>query len=164
MARNERELGDALLKLDAAALAAAPDVKQRTERILRRDRRRVRWWTVLTILAWLPAVLCVLAVLVNLGLLFPLEAKLVKIRQEQKAGIVPSGDVYVHHGRKLDVAQLERDTDTGFKMMAAMTGLSVLALSGATLFSLILISSSRRATLRQINASLLEVAQQLKRA
>ncbi len=164
MSKNERELGDALLKLDAAALAAAPDAKQQAERVLQRDRRRLRWWTVLTILAWLPAVLCILAVLVNLGLLFPLQAKLTRVRQDQKAGTVPAGDVYVHEGRKLDLAQLERDADAGFKMMAVLTGLSVLALAGATLFSVVLISSSRRATLRQINASLLEIAQQLKRS
>jgi hypothetical protein len=162
MSKNERELRDALLKFDAAGLAAAPDAKQQTERILGRDRRRVRWWTVLTIVAWAPAILCILGVLVNLGLLFPLQAKLSRIRQEQKAGTVPAGDAYVHAGRKLDLAQLERDADTGFKMMSVLTGLSVLALSGAMLFSVVLIAASRRATLRQINASLLEISKQLR--
>jgi ABC-type Fe3+ transport system permease subunit len=164
MAKNERDLGDALLKFDAAGMAAVPDAKQQTERILRRDRRRLRWWTVLTIVAWLPAVIFILAVLVELGLLFPLQAKLVKIREEQKAGVAKPGDEYVHNGRKLNLPQLERDTDTAFKKLNVLTVLSVLALSFATLFSLILISSSRRATLRQINASLLEISQQLKRS
>jgi hypothetical protein len=163
MAKSERDRADALLKFDAG-LEAAPDAKQQTVRILQRDRRRVHWSTVLTILAWLPAVLCVLAVLVNLALLFPLQAKLLRIREEQKAGIVPAGDAYLHNGRKLDLAQLERDADTGFKKMAVMTVLAVFSLSGATLFSVVMISSSRRATLRQINASLIEIAQQLKRS
>jgi hypothetical protein len=162
MWENERKLGDALMKFDAAGLAA-PDAKEQMGRLVRRDRRRVRWWTVLTILAWLPAVLCIVGVLIYLGLLFPLQAKLTQIRDDQKAGVAKPGDEYIHNGRKLNLAQLEREADIGFKQMAVVTGLSVLALSGATLFSVILISASRRATLRQINASLLEIAEQLKR-
>jgi hypothetical protein len=164
MPKNERELGDALLKFDAARLGASSDTRQQAERVVQRDRRRLRWWTVLTIVAWVPAVFCILGVLVNLALLFPLQAKLTRIREDQKAGVAPAGDAYVHNGRKLDLAQLERDADTGFKMMSVLTGLAVLALSGATLFSVILIFSSRRATLRQINANLLEIAQQMKRS
>jgi hypothetical protein len=163
MSKNERELGEALLKFDAAGLAGVPDAKEQLWRVLERDRRRVRWWTALTIVAWLPAVASVLGVLIFLGLLFPLQAKLTKIRDDQKAGVAPAGDVYEHHGRKLNLPQLEREADIGFKMMSVLTGLSVLALCGATLFTVLLISSSRRATLRQINASLLEIADRLKR-
>ena len=163
MSNSERELGKSLLKLDAAGLGAVPDAKQQTWRILEQDRRRVRWWTMLTIVAWLPAVLSILGVLIFLALLFPLQAKLTQIRDDQKAGRAKAGDTYVHNGREMNLAQLERDADIGFKQMSVLTGFSVLALCGATLFSLILISASRRATLRQINASLLEISQQLKR-
>jgi hypothetical protein len=162
MSKAERELGNALLKFDAAALAV-PDARQQTWRILERDRRRVRWWLVLTILAWLPAALSILGVLIFLALLFPLQARLQQIRDDQKAGVIKPGDEYVHEGRKVNLAQLEREADIGFKQMSVLTGFSVLALSGATLFSVILVSASRRATLRQINASLLEIAEQLKR-
>lgn len=163
MSKNERDLGDALLKLDAAGLGSVPDARQQTWRILESDRRRLRWWTGLTILAWLPAVLGIVSVLIYLGLLFPLQARLNQIRDDQNAGRVEVTDVYIHNGRELSLAQLEREADIGFKMMSVLTGFSLLALSGATLFSVILISASRRATLRQINASLLEISDQLKR-
>jgi len=168
MSKNEREIGDALLKLDAAGLGSVPDAKQQTWRILESDRRRLRWWTALTVLAWLPAVLGILGVLVYLALLFPLQAHLNQLRQEQKAAqkedpdAKPS-DIYIHEGREMNLAQLEQEADIGFKMMSVLTGFSLLALCGATLFSVILISASRRATLRQINASLLEISDQLKR-
>ena len=160
---NERELGDALLRFQDGALIL-PDAKLQLDQVLQRDRRKLRWWTTMTIVAWVPAVLCVLGVLIFLALLFPLEAKVRQIRADQKAGLAKPGDTYTHNGRQLDLAQLERDADIGFKQMSVMTGLSLLALSAATLFSLLLISSSRRATLRQVNASLLSIAEQLKRS
>src|SRR5262245_52517532 len=53
---SEKELGKALLKLDAAGLAAVPDAHQQTWRVLERDRRRVWWLTLATLAAWLFAV------------------------------------------------------------------------------------------------------------
>ena len=47
---NERELGKALLKLDAAILGGAPDTHQSAWRIIERDRRVMRLFAALTIL------------------------------------------------------------------------------------------------------------------
>ena len=52
---SEKELGEALLKLDAAALAGVPDQRQQVWRILERDRRRVRMLTWGVVLVWLLA-------------------------------------------------------------------------------------------------------------
>ena len=90
---SEKELGKALLNLDALALAGVPDARQQTWLVLERDRRRVRRLTALTVLVWVLAMLLALAAICTVRLVF----------------------------------------------------------------------ASRRATLRQLNASLLEVAEQLKR-
>lgn len=163
MASDDRQLGESLLRLEADPFSPGPDRLNQTQQILDRDRRRVRWWSVLAVVAWLPAVLCTLGVLVYLGLLFPLQAKLTDIRQQQKAGTAPAGNIYVDEGRKLNLPELERDADIGFRMMSVVTGMSVLALSAATLFSLFLISASRRATLRHVNANLMQIAEELRR-
>jgi hypothetical protein len=162
MPLNERELGAALVKLDAADLNPSASQRKQTWQIVERDRRRIRWWTILTVLAWLPAVICILGVLVYLGLLFPMHAKLRQIREDQQAGLIDLGDTYLDNGREINLTEAEKATDIGFKMMSVLTGLSILTLSGAMLCSLFLITTSRRATLRQINASLLEIAEQLK--
>src|SRR3989442_3090515 len=74
---SEKELGKALLRLDALDLAAVPEARQQVWRVLERDRRRVRFLTILTTATWLLAVALILTVLVNFGLIFPAQAKLV---------------------------------------------------------------------------------------
>ena len=54
---SEKELGKALLDLDALALAGVPDARQQTWRVLERDRRRVRRLTDLTVAVWVLAML-----------------------------------------------------------------------------------------------------------
>src|SRR5437868_13719953 len=73
---SEKELGRALLELDSQKLAGLPDAREQTWKVLERDRRRVWWWTALTICLWATALLMVLLMLVGYGLIFPLQAKL----------------------------------------------------------------------------------------
>ncbi len=73
---SEKQLGKALLDLDAAQLAGVPDMRQQTWRIVQRDGRRVWWLTVVTMVLWAAALTMVLLMLVAFGLLFPLQAKL----------------------------------------------------------------------------------------
>jgi hypothetical protein len=165
---NDKELGKALLSLDAAELGKVPDTQKLTWQILQQDRRRVRWWTILTAITWLPAVLCALGVLVYLGLLFPLQAKLQQMRdaqgnvQEEKRAAGKKEIIDVKHATPEQIEQLQRDAEIGFKMMTVITALAVLTLSFAMLCSVLLIFATRRATLRQINASLLVISEQLK--
>jgi predicted histidine transporter YuiF (NhaC family) len=146
---SEKELGKALLNLDAAALAGTPDVRQQTWAILERDRRRVRLLTGVTVATWVLAVLMVFGVLVAFGFLFPEEAKL---RMEIEAGNVTA-------------AQREQLRDAhffAFQKGTLIVIFAVVLLALAALCTLLLVLASRRATLRQINASLVEISDQLK--
>jgi hypothetical protein len=114
--------------------------------------------------------------LVYLGLLFPLQAKLQQMRDELASATKPAevaprdkpqprGEkrlIDIHHVSPAQLAQLERDAEISFKMMTVLTAFAVLTLAGAMLCSVLLIFATRRATLRQINASLLVISEQLR--
>jgi hypothetical protein len=146
---SEKELGKALLRLDALELAAVPDARQQVWRVLERDRRRVRFLTVLTTLIWLVAFVLILIVLVNFGLLFPQQAKLI---HDIEAGTV-TPDQRDDAQRLLLVA---------FQKGTLVIAFSVTVLTVAAFCTVLLTLASRRATLRQVNASLAEISEQLK--
>jgi hypothetical protein len=145
---SEKQLGKALLELDAARLAGVPDARQQTWRIVQRDSRRVWWLTVLTVVLWAAALVMVLLMLIALALLMPLQAKL--NQPEQLARLSP---------------EMQKDAQLSaqitFQMITVGITASVGILSLAAISTVILVLASRRATLRQINASLLEISQQL---
>src|SRR4051794_38748258 len=82
---SEKELGRALLELDSQKLAGVPDAREQTWKVLERDRRRVWWWTALTIGLWAAALFMVLLMLVHYALIFPLQAKLAGADEPQLA-------------------------------------------------------------------------------
>jgi hypothetical protein len=148
---GEKELGRALLDLDARTLAGASDPREPTTRILDRDRRRIWWQTALTIGLWIAALLMVLWMLVALALLMPFEAHLRNEAELARVGMTPAMR-----------AHAELQAQIMFRMIAVgiTCSVGVLALAaGSTVF---LVLATRRATLRQINASLLEISDQLK--
>jgi hypothetical protein len=144
---NERQLGELLLQLDAGGLRDEPDPRRYTEQILRRDRSRVWWLTAGTISLWSFAMLLVMGVMITLALLMPLKAHLrdqpERLNAEQRAAA-------------------ERTVDEGMSMMLVLTTFSGGVTLAAMLLSLLLILSSRQATLRQVNANLLEISEQLR--
>lgn len=148
---SEKELGQALLNLDSQKLAGVADSRELTWKILERDRRRVWWLTALTIASWSAAILMVLLMLVAYALVFPLQAKLRQDAQAAQSGLSP-----------------QQQEDAQFKAQIAfqMVTVGVTAAVGLTclavLLSVLLNLASRRATLRQINSSLLEISQQLR--
>jgi hypothetical protein len=145
---NEKVLGEMLLQLDADSLRETPDPRKSAEPILKRDRRRVWWLTAASIGLWGFATVLVLIVMVVLGLLLPMKAEL------------------RHHANRHtaeEQAQMERTVDEGMSMMLVLTAFSGVISCSAILCTLLLILSSRRATLRQVNASLLEISEQLRR-
>ena len=146
---NEKELGRALLKLDASNLSGVPDAKQQTWRVLERDRRRVWWVTAMTLVTWLLGVALVLWVLVAAGFLMPKHAQLMMHIQQGKIDPATRDQVAAFH-QKLTM------------MMAVGTAGSVVVLALAALCTLLLIRVSRQATLRQVNASLLAISEQLR--
>lgn len=147
---NEREMSRMLLDLDAGELSHPADARMHTARILERDRRRGRWLMVFAVGLWTVTALLVMGVLVFLGLLFPMKAEINKGEHARRFGAEKA-------------AQIERDVDVGMNMTIVLTALAVGVCSGAVLFTLLLVINSRRATLRQVNANLLEICEQLRR-
>ena len=148
---SEKELGRALLDLDSRQLAGITDPREQTWKILERDRRRVWWLTALSISLWAAAILMVLWMMVAFALIFPLQAKLRDEAQLARIGLTP---------------EMGEDAQFKAQMMFQMGVVGVTVAVGVTclavLASLLLNIANRRATLRQINASLLEISQQLK--
>ena len=139
---TEKELGRALLNLDMAP-PAAPDPRQSTRKILERDRRRIRLLAGLATLFWILAtagIVCLCSFYVTM--------------------VAPRLRAY-----KAGRAQLQNDWNDW-----AMAGdwaahwilLCIISLLLAAVCTVLLILLSRRATLRQINASLVEISEQLK--
>src|SRR5439155_2767479 len=160
---SEKELGRALLELDSQKLAGVPDAREQTWKVLERDRRKVWWWTALTIGLWAAALLMVLLMLVGYGLVFPLQAKLAG--EADIAQGAPRGERELIDLDNLTPEQREKakfKAQIAFQMITvgitASVGLTCLAI----LASLLLNRAARQATLRQINASLLEISNQLK--
>jgi ABC-type Fe3+ transport system permease subunit len=148
---SEKELGRALLDLDSQKLAGVPEMREQTWRILESDRRRVRRWTVLTIALWAAALVMVLLMLVAYGLVFPLQAKLREDAQVARLGLTPD-----------QAAEAQFKAQIVFQMVTVGVTASVGLACFAILSSVFLSLASRRATLRQINASLLEISNQLR--
>ena len=147
---SEKELGKALLNLDALALAGVPDARQQTWQVLERDRRRVRRLTGLTVAVWVLAMLLTLGVLVAFGFLFPQYALLVHG--------VEQGKLTQAQGQEMLRVYL-----MGLQKNLLVMALALAALALAAICTVLLVFASRRATLRQLNASLIEIAEQLKR-
>ncbi|QEH38404.1 hypothetical protein OJF2_70050 [Aquisphaera giovannonii] len=146
---TEPQLRRALLDLDAANLAGYPDARQLTWMVLERDRRRVRRLAGVTIAAWLLATLLALTSLVGFGFVFP---RMAKLRTDVAAGIVT--------GAERDRIEAENAQD--FAIGTLQVAFAVLVLGAAAFCTVLLVLASRRATLRQINAGLIAISEQLK--
>jgi hypothetical protein len=144
---SEKELSEALLKLDALDLAAVPDMQQQTWRVLERDRRRIRWLTGLTIMLWLIAVGAVLF-LHSIYFLYIVPHEQMLMREAGK----PDG--------KFERASAAHTWAPSIGTAMITGSIALLALS--VLCTVVLVLTSRRATLRQVNASLIEISEQLR--
>jgi hypothetical protein len=145
---NDRELGDTLLAFDASG---SPDTRQQTWHILEHDRRRVRLLTALAVALWLLAAFLVLGMFVAMGLLMP---RMAKLAQEVEAGRVTAAE---------RERQEQANRVTG-QMITLGVAASVGVLALAALATVFLVLASRRATLRQINANLLAISEQLRQS
>jgi hypothetical protein len=149
---SEKELGRALLELDSHQLAGMPATREQTWKILERDRNRVWWWTAITFTLWGLAIFMVLLMMIHYALIFPLQAKLHEEQDLERVGIMTP--------EQLDAAKFK--AQIMFQMATVGVTMSVGVTCLAVLSSVLLSRASRRATLRQINASLLEISNQLK--
>jgi uncharacterized membrane protein YbhN (UPF0104 family) len=150
MTMSEKELGRALLELDSQKLAGVPEAREQTWKILERDRRRVWWLTAVTIALWGASILMVFLMLVAYGLVFPMQAQLNMEDEVARMQLTP---------QQLQDARMK--AQIAFQMVTVGVTASVGLTCFAVLSSILLGLAARRATLRQINASLLEISQQL---
>ncbi len=147
---SDKDLGTKLLDLDAAALAGVPQAHRETWSILARDRRRVRFWAILALLVWLLAAVMVFGGLAGYAVMFPEQS--LHVRDLQSGKLAPAEREAIQFSLLL-----------GFQKGTLLIAFSVAVLALFSLVAVFLILASRRATLRQVNASLVEIAEQLKR-
>ena len=143
---TEDELRKALLGLDAAAIAPGADAPQITRRVLERDRRRVRILAALTILLWVTAALGLVLVLGALLVVHP-----AMLRPMRGGATVADRERFEH----VRLVMLEKTT--------AVVAISVAVLALAALGTVFLVFAAHAATVRRVNATLVEISEQLKR-
>jgi hypothetical protein len=146
---SERELGRSLLQAGTAEPSGSLDGRRLTAQILDRDRRRIRLLGAVTLLLWLLAAGGIAFMLYQLSVHLP--------------------RYLAFSGEKVGTTTLPRRQSitesslAGFQigMVVVAGSMAVLALAGLGTFLLVL--ATRRATLRQINASLILISQRLER-
>jgi hypothetical protein len=142
---TEKDLRKALLGLDAAALGGAPEAHAITLRVLAHDRWRVRLLAALTVVLWLTAALGIVLVLGALLWVHP--AMLHSIPRDAS----PADRERFEHARLM---MLEKAT--------AVVAISVAVLALAALATIVLVFAAHTATIRRVNATLVEISEQLK--
>lgn len=169
----DKNVGDALLNLDLTP-ASEPPVAQ-IERIIDIDRRRVKRWTRISVVLWILAALGALTIFIAGALVFPLIAKLVQEENQASAAARVAADSEKakqdsSHSVSAEHGSIENRT-TPFQVLAKFVAMcivfgtaSFLVLVFAGIATVLLLLSSRSATLRQINANLLQISEQLKRS
>jgi hypothetical protein len=174
----DRNVGDALLKLDLTPQTDPPTAQ--IELIIDSDRRRVTRWTRIAIALWVLAALGACFIFILGGLTFPLIAKM--IQEQNQAMLVKEATDQEANADDNDEAARRRvlgadgpgsleNPNTPFLMLAKLTAMcmvfgtaSFMILVFAGLATVLLLLRSRSATLRQINANLLQISEQLKGA
>src|SRR5262245_31074781 len=137
---SEHELADSLLRAGAAESPGSREARQLTAQVLDRDRRRIRRLGLVTLLLWLLGAAGIAFVLYQLSVHVP---EYMAFRWEK------AGTTSTERRQSIQEGYL-----AGFQvgMVVVAGSVAVLALAGLGTFLLVL--DTRRATLRQINASL----------
>lgn len=138
---TERDFGRALLHGEHPI-----DVEQLTRRVLRRDRRRIWILGTFCVIAWM------LVVMLPWSTVLPMMAKI----SEQLAVTDQAVNEPMTAAQKLELAQVVK-----VGTMATFLG-SLLSMLMASICTVGLNMLSRRATLRQVNARLAEISDQLR--
>jgi hypothetical protein len=134
---SDKELAKALLRVGATDESEAPSPREQIRKILARDRSLVKLLTALTVFLWLASVVVLYYFMFEIVGLYA--------RAQQAGG--PASDPLVK---------------PVYQFLLALAG-SVEALSWAFLSSMALLFVTRRASLRQINAGLLDITEKLDR-
>jgi hypothetical protein len=146
---SEPDLGKSLLRAAMAEQSGPPDSRERIRQILQRDRRRIRLLGGATLLLWLIGVCGIAFVLYNLYIYLP---QYMEFRNEK------TGTTSIERRQSITESYLA-GSQIGFVVISCSA--AVLALAALGTFLLVL--DTRRATLRQINASLALISERLER-
>ena len=150
---SEKDLGKALLALDAGSLSETSDRHREVERLERHNKRWVRLLTGLTILFSLLAAFGVFM------LFWMFYYRLVPIMQKVYSDLEAPKSITEYDAVAVGLGWMFR---CWWVSLACVAGALVgLVLAGITTVWLIL--ASRRATIRHVNACLVEISEQLKR-
>jgi hypothetical protein len=144
---TEKDLRKALLWLDvdATAIGSVPEAQQITRRVLARDRRRVRLLAGLTVFLWVAAALGIALVL---GALLHVHPKMLQTIPREASSADRERFEHVR------LIMLEKST--------AVVAISVAVLALAALGTVLLLFAAHAATIRRVNATLVEISEQLK--
>lgn len=163
----DKNVGDALLKLDLSPQSDAPSTQ--IERIIDTDRRRVQRWTRIAVALWILAALGAFLIFIMGGLAFPAIAKMIMEENQAKVaeGSTKAGATAAETAKAPGTLE---NPNTPFTLLAKLTAMcmvfgtaSFMLLVFAGLATVLLLTRSRTATFRQINANLLQISEQLKR-
>ena len=146
---DEHDLGEALLRAGAAEDRDLPDARDVSSLVLARDRRRLRTLGGLILALWLAGAAGIGFVLYNLAIYVPEYMRLMMKIEE--------GGVSMEQRQRIQENNLG-----GFQIGLSITACSVAILALAALGTFLLVLASRRATLRQVNASLTLISDQLR--
>ena len=162
----DKSVGEALLTLDLSPQSDPPT--SQVERIIDADRRRVKRWTRIAIALWVFAAFGAMVIFIMGGLTFPMIAKLVN--EDNKKAVAGAADKAAEHGKDAKPPGTIDEPNTAFTVLAKLVAMtfvigtaSFLVLILAGLATVLLLLRTRTATFRQINANLLQIAEQLKR-
>jgi hypothetical protein len=154
---SEKDLADALRDIIAGGLSSPPDPRQLAAEIIRRDKWRVQTLAGLSIFFWLLAVAGLILFVVAL------DRFVIFVRVTDLPGAPPGNVGKLNPQDPLTPAQIERLHGTSLLHHSLpVVGGAVVALLLAALCTVLLVFSSRRATLRHIQLSLMTISEQLK--
>lgn len=167
----DKNVGDALLKLDLSP--PSESTSSQVEQIIDLDRRRVKRWTRVAVVLWILAALGAFIIFVIGGLTFPVIARMIKEENQKLAKVAAKPDAVSPENGKASPTRrgtLE-ELNTPFLVLAQLITAcmwlgtaSFMLLVFAGLATVLLLTRSRTATYRQINANLLQISEQLKLA
>ena len=146
---SERDLGKSLLQAAMAERSGPLDGSDPTAQILQRDRRRMRLLCGATLLLWL---------LGACGIAFVLYELYVHVPEYWAFRSEKAGTTSMERRQSITESSL-----AGFQIGIVVIACSVAVLALAALGTFLLVLDTRRATLRQINASLVLISQRLER-
>ena len=146
---NEHELGKRLLEAGAAESPGSPDGRRLTAQLLDRDRRRMRLLGAVTLLLWLLGAGGIAFVLYELYVYAP---EYIAFRYEK------TGTTSMERRQSITESYV-----AGFTIGMVVISGSAAVIALAVLGTFLLVLDTRRATLRQINASLTLISERLQR-